>query len=191
MAGEIGHAGGTAAPPDIGRRSGHHGAEWRRQPDHHHVLRDHLAQPDAGVETFANDVDETLIGKQLDGHVRIAFRHCRHHGRHRQGDGDMGHVDPEQPGRTAADAADAVHAFGDVLKGRGRRLDQCLAGLGQRDAARRAGEQRLTDPLLDKTHRMADRRRAHAELRRGKREAAAPRDGDDDRQMAEQIAIHC
>jgi hypothetical protein len=37
---------------------------------------------------------------------------------------------------------------------------------------------------------MADGGWAHAEFSCGKREAAASRDGDDDRQMCEQIAIH-
>lgn len=96
----------------------------------------------------------------------------------------------EQAAGPAADSADTVHPLGDVLQGGGRRFHQRLASFGQRNAARRAGEQRLADPLLDQAHRMADRRRAHAELSGGEREAAAPRNRDDDRQMAKQVSIH-
>jgi hypothetical protein len=142
------------------------------------------------VEAFPNNIDQPLVGKELDGHVRIALRHCRHHRRHRHGNGDVGDVDPKHSGRTAPDPADAIHPLRDVLQSRGCRLHQCLAGFGQRDAARRAGKQRLTDPLLDQPHGVADGRRAHAELGRGKGKAAAPGNGHDDWQMAEQIAIH-
>ena len=101
-----------------------------------------------------------------------------------------GDVDLEQAAGPALDPTDTIHPLGNVFEGRRRRLHQRLAGLGQRDAARRAREQRLANPLLDQPHRVADRRRAHAEFGRGKGKAAAPRNGDDDGQMAKQVAIH-
>ena len=91
---------------------------------------------------------------------------------------------------TAFHGADALQALGDVVKGRAGGGEQRVAGFRQRDGARGAGKKRLTDALLDQPHGMAHRRRAHAERGGGRSETAAPGDGDDDGQVAEQVAIH-
>ncbi len=62
------------------------------------------------------------------------------------------------------------------------------ARLGQDDAAGRAGEKRGAQPSLDQAHRMADGGGAHAEFR--SREAAAPGNGEDHRQVRQQVPVH-
>ena len=175
---------------DIGGRGDNDRPEWRGEPHRHHVVGDHLAQPDSGVEALADDIAQAVIGHDVDRHVGKAHRHGRKDGHQRQRQGQPRRIDLEKPARPAFDRANALDPVRDVFQRRFRRGHERLAGLCQGDAARRAGEQWLADPLFHQPHRMADGGRAHAKFGGGQREAAAPRNGDDDGKVAKEIAIH-
>ncbi len=66
-----------------------------------------------------------------------------------------------------------------------------LTARGERDAAGGADEQRFAEEFLDRTHRMADGRRAEPQFGRGADKTAMTSDGENDREVGKQASIHC
>src|SRR5262245_5902673 len=106
--------------------------------------------------------------------------------------GELLHGARQQAGgyrRQRADGHDAAAMFDEVTGVRDDRLeieddplerrDQVASGLRQGDAALVAIEEADAELGLQLTHLDGERRLRHAELRRGAREAAAPRDGQE------------
>src|SRR5260221_13039642 len=78
---------------------GHHDRlEGWRQPDCYHVLGDHLAEPDASVEPFADNVYEAVVDGNLDRQIRIAPRHLRDDGRHPDPQPQTRNIEAKQTG---------------------------------------------------------------------------------------------
>ena len=175
---------------DIARRGDHDRLERRGEADRDHVLRDHAAETHAGVETAGDNIGQGVVAGDLDDKIGIAPGEFRQHRRDRDRQGDARRVEPQQPGHLPARRAQPFDRLLDFVQRRTDRRDEARARLGQRDAARGARKQRRAEPVLDRFDGMADRRRAHAEFGRRRAEAAAARDGENDGQMSEQIAIH-
>jgi hypothetical protein len=55
----------------IGRRANHDKAGIGTAGDGDHILRHRFGQPNAGIETFRNDIDGTTLQGQFDVHVGI------------------------------------------------------------------------------------------------------------------------
>jgi hypothetical protein len=58
----------------IGRRANHDKAGIGTAGDGDHILRHRFGQPNAGIETFRNDIDGTTLQGQCDVHV--GMQHC-------------------------------------------------------------------------------------------------------------------
>src|SRR5262249_18810081 len=67
----------------------------------------------------------------------------------------------------------------DLAERRGGTLGETLAGIGERHAPRRAGEEHHAKRPLELLDRLAHRRRRDAEIASGGREAAPPGDGQE------------
>ena len=78
----------------------------------------------------------------------------------------------------------------DLVEPRAERAQQPLAGLGRGDTARRARQQPQAQPRLQCADRLAQRRLRDAELRRGPREAALPRDREERDEIVEVVSRH-
>ncbi len=100
------------------------------------------------------------------------------------------------------DSSRAVAVMADIREGRaeiGHRGDEPaierLAGVGKRDAARRAVEQANADALLESAHHLAECRRRDAERVGGAREAERAGDGEEGAYLGEvaagQGSFHC
>ncbi|MNL37589.1 hypothetical protein D3C87_1597440 [compost metagenome] len=63
-----------AAGGEIGRRGDRDQAPVRPDPDGYHILLDALAQTNAGVEAFLDDVAERAVEDQLDGDVGVVLQ---------------------------------------------------------------------------------------------------------------------
>jgi len=164
--------------------------ERRGQPHGDHVLRDGVAKADAGIEALRDDVGQAVIGRDLDGDLRVPPRHLDQQGRH--GDGQRGARGVQAQG--ARDAAlVGAQALGRVLDFRQRRPDagdEGRARLGQPHAARRAREQGLAEAGLDELHRVADGGCAHSQLAGGGRETATPMHRRHNGKVREQRPVH-
>jgi len=94
---------------------------------------------------------------------------------------------------TAALGASIPQPFDCLANINERRFDagnKSRPGLSQRNAPRRAREQRGAEPVLYAAHGVTDRRRAHAELSRSRRDRQVASNTSNDRQMAQEIAVH-
>ena len=78
----------------------------------------------------------------------------------------------------------------DLLEPRAHGVEQALARLGRRDAARGAGQQPKTEPCLEPADGVTQRRLGNAELRRGPGEAALSRDREEGEQIVKVFARH-
>ena len=78
----------------------------------------------------------------------------------------------------------------DLVEPRGDGAQQALARFGRRHAARGAGQQPQSEPLLQPADSMAERGLRDAELGCGPREAPFPRHGDEREQVVEVLARH-
>src|SRR5262249_50053198 len=68
---------------------------------------------------------------------------------------------------------------------------ESFASVGQADAARRPDEERRTDARLERAHRLAHRRRSHAELRGRSAKAAVLGDAQERLHAIERAAPDC
>jgi hypothetical protein len=78
-----------------------------------------------------------------------------------------------------AEVAGDLTGGDEFREGRPGAVEEPLAGLGQTDAACRAGEERSAQPRFQAANRLAHGRRRHAKLRSGAAEAAAAGDREE------------
>ena len=79
----------------------------------------------------------------------------------------------------------------ELLVGRLGAQKELLAGLRQANAARRTCEERRADTLLERAHRLADRRWRHAEFRRRAAKAPVSRDAQERLHAIERAVPDC
>src|SRR5215212_1519596 len=79
----------------------------------------------------------------------------------------------------------------DLVEPRTHRPEQAFARLGWRYAARAARQEPKTEPLLESTDGVTQRRWRHTELGRGAGKAPLARDGEKGKQVVEVLAWHC
>jgi hypothetical protein len=154
-------------------------------------LRDHLAQPHAGVEAFRHHVGERIVGDDLDGQARVTQRHRCKNRSETHGKRDPRRVDAEQDRDSVLPLPQALDGAIEFIDGPHGALQKGGAQLGQGDAPSRSGEERRAKPVLDRSYGVTDRRRAQTELGRRPNEAPCASDRQNDGQMGEQHAIHC
>ncbi len=78
----------------------------------------------------------------------------------------------------------------DFIEMRSHRPEQPLAGIGRRNAARRAGEEPDAKPFLQAADGMAERGRGDAEMGRRPGEAAFPGDRQERHQIVDRLFRH-
>ena len=78
----------------------------------------------------------------------------------------------------------------DLFEPRAERVQEALARVRRRHAARGAGQQPDAEPRFERAHGMAQRRLRDAELRRRLGEAALAPDGDEGHEVIEMAALH-
>ena len=189
-AGEIRDRPRRAVFGEIARRGHHDRPAWRGHAHGDHVLRDHFAQPDAGIETFCHDVRQLVVGDDLDGQAGMTPRHLGKDRGHAQLERDARRIDAQQTGNVALRRTDPLCRGVDFPEGPGCRRNEDIAGLGKRDAARRARKQRCAEPNLGGADGMADRRGADAELGGRPGEVPGPGHGQDGGKLSKQKTIH-
>jgi hypothetical protein len=96
----------------------------------------------------------------------------------------LGRVDSQQPGYLASFRAQPFDCLANINERRFDAGNKSRPGLSQRNAPRRAREQRGAEPVLYAAHGVTDRRRAHAELSCRGREGPVPSNTNNDGQVA-------
>ena len=124
------------------------------------------ADADRDVDARVDQVDHRVVHQQAQAQLRRLGQQRRQRGREVVGEADRR--------RHAQLAGGRVARLLQRLRRRARRLQHALAvrvvalaGLGQRELARRAVQQRHAAVLLQRADRLADGRRAHAQAARG------------------------
>lgn len=188
---QIARVRGPAVAREVGGRGrSHRVLPARADRDGDHVLLEALLVADAGVAAGSEDVDQVLLGGDLEPDVREGGQEAGHDARQHQARGADGHVQSQRAGRAVAKAVDDVECRLDLVERRPQTLQQAGAGLGQRDAARGAGEQAHGEPALESAHGLAERGRAAAGGAGGVAEAPRAHDGHQRLQVG-QVGRHC
>lgn len=129
----------------------------------HHVLCDHLAELDAGVEALLDDVRTGVVDREIEPDVGVTREERREHALGEDGLCDRGYVQAQEPCRPPLQLAQRAHRLSQLRERRAETGAQVLASLGERDAAGRAREELHLEPLLQLLHGLADGRGGDAE----------------------------
>jgi hypothetical protein len=176
VAAEVARAARLLAAVEIGGGADDGEALRRPDGDRHHVALDTLAQADAGIEAGGHDVDQTVVGDDLQLHLRVGSEETGHDGRQQQLGGRPRHVEPERAGRGVAEGVHVLDGVGDVEQRWPQAGEQPLAGFGGRDAAGGAVEKANAKPFLDAADGVTESRGRDPQLNGGAPEAAVGRD---------------
>ncbi len=150
-----------------------------------HVLLQTFAQAHPGIEALRHDVGEAVVEIDLDLQLRILGQHRLQPGPQNGVGGMPGRRDANEARRFVAQLTQGGEFAPDFLEPWRKRLQQTLAGLGRRHAARGAGEQAQAKLIFQRAHAVTQRRLRHAHLRRSASEAALARHGDESLQIVE------
>ena len=146
---------------------------------------------DAGIEPGTDEVQPALLRRRdLQDHVRMVAGElrelrCEHH----SGRQARCHQ-PDAAGRTVAKQGDLIERCTDVAQCWNETREELRSSFGGGYAARGPRQQTDTKPLFESPHRMAERRRRHAEPLAGSSKAAFLSHRQDRRQDAELITHH-
>lgn len=131
-----------------------HGAD----PNGDHILGQHLSEPDAGVEAFLDDVDETVRRHDIEVQAWI-FVDQRDHDVSKEEWGNRGgKVDPDGAEGGFPERVQALLRSGDLIEGGCEFGEEAFARVGQGDASCRALKQPHADALLEAADGVADGR---------------------------------
>ena len=175
---------------EVTRRADDGHAEVGTDPDRDHVLLDLLAQPDAGVITFRDQIRQFLIDRQFDadfGIVPHQLLDLRHQDRLR---GVPACRQSDQTRRLLPQCADRADLRLDVVERRAQGFSELLSRFGRRDIAGRAYQQPHPHSLFQAPDGVAERG-----LRRRKpsgRAREAPLLGDNQKrdQITQFVPLH-
>ncbi|MNS89017.1 hypothetical protein D3C72_1230150 [compost metagenome] len=157
----------------------------------HHVLVECLAKPQAGVETFGDQVDEAVVGDQIDADRRIGAHEVGQDRPQRNDHRRMRTGQPQRADRGVALGAGVLGGRLDLRERRRHARQQPRAGLGQADMARGPLQQPHAQSVFQVPNGLGDRRGAHAQRAGGSRKAAKPRHAGEGGQRGQGIRIDC
>ncbi len=175
---------------EIGRRADNERAYRRDDGDCHHIGRNHLRETHPGIEAFADDIYQRVVGDNVDFDIRIApaiFEDKRHQ-KHACRTGR--HVEAQRARYRTRRHAGIFDRPVDRRQCRRHLRHETLAGIRQGDAARRPVENPHGHALFQRGDRMAERGRRHAKLTRGRAKTAVARDGGDGFKLRK-ACLHC
>ncbi len=191
MAGQFLRGARAAGLGEIAGCCHHQHPHFRADRHRDHVLVDDVAQPHAGVEFLGDDVDQPIVGLDLQPDVRIAGERAAQPGPEHGLEREFVGGDADIAGGPLAQVVERRDMRLDLVEMEGDGAQHPLAGLGGGDAARGAVEQPHAQPLLKPAHAVAERRRRHAQLRCRAGEAALARHGDEGSEIGEILTVHC
>jgi EmrB/QacA subfamily drug resistance transporter len=157
---------------EVGGRPDHHRAHLATKPYGDHVALEQLAEPDAGVEAFADQVGEVVLDAQIQRDARIGGEEVHQHRLQQRARDDLRHGQAQRARRGAAALAQLLERRVDRAERWLDAREQLAAGVSEADPPGRALEEAHAQPLLELAHRLAQRRGRHAEHARGAREGA-------------------
>ncbi len=175
---------------EIGRCTDDSHAQVRTDAHRDHVLRHLLAQSDARVVAFRDDIGQAVIDDDLDMDVRIFAHQLRDRGPEDRFRRMLAGRDANVSGRLLAKLAQPGQFGIDLVKPGSDGMKQPFARLGWRNIARRAREQPDTQPLFEAAYRVTEGRCRNAKLRRRVRETALACHGDEGGQVVEVFSCH-
>ena len=190
MTGQVLQRGGHAVPFEIGGRGDDRQPLGRADADRDHVGLEPLAQPDAGVIPFGDDIDEPVLRDDIQHDVGKRAGEPRGVRRDQQFDRRMRRGQADRADGLSLGLARITHRIGDHVE-RGRQpVEQPPPGHGDRDATRGAVEQAHAELRLELADRVADRRGRHAQPPRRRAKPAAPRDRLEQGKAGKVATIH-
>ena len=149
-----------------------------------------LSDSDAGIETLSNNVHRRVPGPDLDRQSRVLLGELRKNSCQCHLEHGACRVNSQQPGHFAAFRVQSFDCLLNICQRGCDAGDKSRSRLCQGNAPRGACKQRDCESVLDAAHGVTDRRRTHTELSRGGREGPVASNTGNDRQMAEEVAIH-
>ena len=132
---------GRTASRNIVRRGDRQKSHTVHDADRDHVAIHAIADADAGIEARGDDVGDRAINGNFKRDLRVPFEKFRQHWRQHLARHRRRHGNAQPPCGLVAERVDRFDRLFDSHKQRAQALQQLLARLGQRNAARRAIEQ--------------------------------------------------
>lgn len=129
----------------------------------HHVFWHEFHQPEAAVKSPAGDIDQSVVGPDIEPHIRMLPEEFDEHGFQNLLNSSCGGIDADRPRRPVAIPFQRIECPTDLTKCRLQGFRKALARLGQRHVAGRANEELNLEPSLQTRNRMAERRRTVAD----------------------------
>ena len=161
------------------------------ETDGDHIRFDLLAEPNAGVKAFCDDIDELILGENFQLNVRIGgaeiveekFAQIRSDGAR--------HVQAQQSRHVLAESLRHVKGVRQLCDGGTRALEKSLAGFGQANPARGAGKKRHPCALFQSSDSLAHGRRRDAKFVGRGAEALSLGNAEKRQDAVELIAADC
>jgi hypothetical protein len=138
-----------------------------------------------------HDVDEERLDDNLQIDVWVGLQERRHHRRQDQPDCGFGRVDTEPAGRFVGNFADLGDGIAEFAERRRDAVEQPLAGLGGREAARRAVQKADSQAFFQIAQALAEARHRYMEFGRRATEVAVLGDRGKGTEIAIVDAVHC
>ena len=168
----------------------HRHAHLRADAHGNHVPRYLLAEADAGVIAFGDDVGQPIVDDDLDLDVGIVRQQLGQRGPENRLSRVLAGRDADRAGGLRAQFAESGQFGVDLLEPWAHGAQKTFASFRRRDAACRAREQTDSEALFQPSDGVAEGRLRHAELRRGFREAALLCDGDESEKIVGVVPEH-
>ena len=157
---------------EVGRSSDHGHPHVRADTQRDHVPGDLFAKTDAGVETFCDDIDQTVVDGDLDTDVRVLGQQSAKRRLKHRSCCMLPGADANCTGRARSHFAERRESLLDFLEARPDHLQKSLPGLGWRYATGGARQETKPVPGLETLDRLAERGRREAKLGACARETA-------------------
>jgi hypothetical protein len=112
----------------------------------HHVFWHEFHLPQAAVKSPAGDIDQSVVGPDIEPHIRMLPEEFDEDGSQNLLRSSCGGIDAERPRRPAAIPSQRIECSTDLTKLQSFR--EALARLGQRNVAGRSNEELNLEPSL-------------------------------------------
>src|SRR6516165_4909176 len=132
----------------VGLRTDHRKPDVRSDAHRNHVFGDLLAPTHTCIVTFCNNVGQAIVDDNLDLYVRIFGQESFQLRPQDRLDGMISGRNPNAAGGLVPKFANGRQLSLDLLEARTHALQQALAGLSRRYAARGAGQKPDSEPRL-------------------------------------------
>src|SRR6185437_5554878 len=191
MAQEVARMTRPATAIEIVRRGGSRKALHPRADGHgDHFLLEPLAIADSGIASGREDIDEALLGNDLQPDLRKRRQERRHdRGQHQPRRADR-HIESERARRTIAISVHDIERRFHLGQSRPQPLVQTAARLGWNHAAGGSMQQSHAELRFQAAHRLAEAGRAASARSGAFAKAARTHHRDESTQIAE-IHLHC